>query len=75
MNKIFQLRKTKRIVRNLYKLNLTVPDINQATFRVTSKEYLRQKIWNSLPPMKKVIKNFDIRKRITVSCKYRICQR
>ena len=75
MNTIFQLRKTKRIVRNLYKLNLAVHDINQATFRVTSKGYFRPKIWNSLLPMKKFIKNFDYHKRITVPCKHRICQR
>ena len=80
MNKIFGLRKTKREVRNQYKLNLEIPIINQVTFGAKSIRYLGPKIWNSLPfqikssesltIFKRVIKNWDM-----VSCKCRICQR
>ena len=49
MNEIFELRKTKRAVRNQYKLNLEVPIINQVTFGAKSIRYLGPKIWNSLP--------------------------
>ena len=71
MNEIFELRKTKRAVRNQYKLNLEDPIINQVTFG--------PKIWNSLPfhikssesltTFKRIIKNWDM-----VSCKCPICQ-
>ena len=80
MNEIFELRKTKRAVRNQYKLNLEVPIINQVTFGAKSIRYLGPKIWNSLPfhikssesltTFKRIIKNWD-----TVSCKCPICQR
>ena len=80
MNEIFELRKTKRTVRNQYKLNLEVPIINQVTFGAKSIRYLGPKIWNSLPfhiksnesltTFKRSIKNWD-----TVSCKCPICQR
>ena len=43
MNEIFELRKTKRAVRNQYKLNLEVPIINQVTFGAKSIRYLGQK--------------------------------
>ena len=49
MNETFELRKTRRSVRNQYKLNLEVPFINQVTFRAKSIRYLRSKIWSSLP--------------------------
>ena len=32
MNEIFKLRKTSRVVRSNYKLNLDVPPINQVSF-------------------------------------------
>ena len=80
VNEIFELRKTKRAVRNQYKLNLEVPIINQVTFGAKSIRYLGPKIWNSLPfhikssesltTFKRIIKNWD-----TVSCKCAICQR
>ena len=80
MNEIFELRKTKRAVRNQYNLNLEVPIINQVTFGPKSIRYLGPKIWNSLPfhiksserltTFKRIIKNWD-----TVSCKCPICQR
>ena len=49
MNEIFELTKTKRAVRNQYKLNVEVPIINQVTFGTKSIRYLEPKIWNSLP--------------------------
>ena len=80
MNEILELRKTKRAVRNQYKLNLEVPIINQVTFGAKSIRYLGPKIRNSLPfhikssesptTFKRIIKNWD-----TVSCKCLICQR
>ena len=80
MNEIFVLRKTKRAVRNKYKLNLEVAIINQVTFGAKSIRYLGPKIWNSLPfhikssesltAFKRIIKNWD-----SVSCKCPICQR
>ena len=79
MNEIFELGKTKRAVRNQYKLNLEVPIINQVTFRAKSIRYAGPKTWNSLPfhikssesftTFKSIIKNWD-----TVSCKCPICQ-
>ena len=40
MNEIFELKKTKRAVRNQYKLNIEVPIINQVTFGAKSIRYL-----------------------------------
>ena len=48
-NETFELKKTKRAVRNQYKLNLEVPIINKVTFGAKSIRYLGPKIWNSLP--------------------------
>ena len=80
MNEIFELRKTKRTVRNQCKLNLEVPIINQVTFGARSIRYLGPEIWTLLPfhiksseslrTFKRIIKNWD-----TVSCKCPICQR
>ena len=80
MNEIFELRKSKKAVRNQYKLNLEIPIINQVTFGAKSIRLLGPKIWNSLPfhikssesltTFKRIIKNWD-----TVSCKGPICQR
>ena len=80
MNEIFEVRKTKRAVRNQCKLDLEVPILNQVTFGAKSIRYLGPKIWNSLPfhkkssesltTFKKIIKSWD-----TVSCKCPICQR
>ena len=43
MNGISELRKTKRTVRNQYKLNLEVPIMNQVTFAAKSIGYLGPK--------------------------------
>ena len=44
MNGIFKLRKTSRVVRSNYKLNLDVPTINQDTFGDKSLRYYGPKI-------------------------------
>ena len=79
MNEMFELRKTKRAIRNQYKPKLEVPIINQVNFGAKSIRYLGPKIWNSLPlyikssgsprTFKTIIKNWD-----TVSCKCPVCQ-
>ena len=80
MNDIFEIRKTKRAIRNQYKPNLEVPIINQVTFGATSIRYLGSEIWNTFPfhiksnkcltTFKRIIKIWDM-----VSCKCPICQR
>ena len=49
INEIFELRKTKRAVRNQCKLNLEVPIINQVTSGAKNIRYFGPKIWNLLP--------------------------
>ena len=44
MNEIFELKKTKRAVRNQYKLNIEVPIINQVPLGAKSIRYLGPKI-------------------------------
>ena len=44
MNEIFDLKKTKRAVRNQYKLNIEVPIINQVSLGAKSIRYLGPKI-------------------------------
>ena len=48
MNEIFKLRKISRVVRNNYKLNLDVPNINQVSLGGKSLRYYRPKIWDLL---------------------------
>ena len=48
MNEIFKLRKISRVVRNNYKLNLDVPNINQVRLGGKSLRYYRPKIWDLL---------------------------
>ena len=52
MNELFKLRKTIRLVRSNYKLNLDVPNINQVSFGDKSLRYYKPKIWNSQLPVK-----------------------
>ena len=78
-NEIFKLRKTIRVVRSNYKLNLDVPNINQVSFGDKILRYYGPKIWNSLPfhiessdnleAFKKIVKNWN-----GVSCKCMVCQ-
>ena len=48
MDELFKIRKTSRVVRSNYKLNLDVPTINQVSFGDKSLTYYGPKIWNSL---------------------------
>ena len=44
MDELFKIRKTSRVVRSNYKLNLDVPTINQVSFGDKSLRYYRPKI-------------------------------
>ena len=48
MREIFETRKTKRAVRERYKINLEIPRVNQASFGTKSLRFYGPKIWNSL---------------------------
>ena len=79
MSEIFKLRKTRRVVRSNYKLNLDVPTINQVSFGDKSLRYYGPKIWNSLPFHIKSSENLEVFKNIIknwsgVSCKWKMCQ-
>ena len=49
MKQIFQRRETSRTVRNQYKLNLSLPKVNQISYGEKSLRYYGPKIWNSFP--------------------------
>ena len=49
MREIFETCKTKRAVRERYKINLEIPIVNQASFGTKSLRFYGTKIWNSLP--------------------------
>ena len=49
MKKIFSLRKTDRLVRKRYKLNLDILSYNHITFVCKVLKILRPKTWNSFP--------------------------
>ena len=59
MNEIFKLRKISRVVRNNYKLNLDVPNINQVSLGGKSLRYYRPKIWDLLSFHKKSSENLE----------------
>ena len=48
MQEIFETRKTKRGVRERYKINLAILRVNQALFGTKSLKFYEPKIWNSL---------------------------
>ena len=48
MKQIFQLRETKRIVQNRYKLNLSVPKVNQVSYGEKSLRFYGPVIWKTL---------------------------
>ena len=49
MKQTFQLRETSRTVRNKYKLNLSVPKVNQVNYGEKSLRFYGPKIQNSFP--------------------------
>ena len=65
MNEIFKLRKTSRVVRSIYILNLDVPNINQVSFGGKSLRYYGPGIWNSLPFHTKSFENLEVFKKKT----------
>ena len=60
LKQIFQLRETNRTVRNQYKLNLSVPKVNQVSYGEKSLRFYGHKIWNSLPFHVKTNENLKI---------------
>ena len=70
MNEIFKLRKTSRVVRSSYKLNLDVTINNQVSFGGKSLRYYGPRIWNLFPfhvkssenlkAFKNIIKNWSV---------------
>ena len=80
MKQIYELRETNRNVREKHRLNLNIPNYNQATFGKKSLRIFGPKIWNGLPyhikspknleSLKTVIKNWD-----GVKCKCVICKK
>ena len=80
MKQIFELRGTKRNVREKYRLNLNIPNYNQVTFGKKSLRISGPKIWNSLPCHIKSSKNLETFKTVIknwdgVSCKCVICKK
>ena len=66
MKQIFQLRETNRTVRNQYKLNLSVPKVNQVSYGEKSLRFYGPKIWNLLPLHVKTSENVKTFKDIIV---------
>ena len=48
MKDMFKLRKTSRLVRYRYLMNIYIPRTNQVTFETKSCRSYRPKIWNTL---------------------------
>ena len=66
MKQIFQLRETKRTVRNQYKLNLIVTKIHQVSYGEKSLRYYGPKIWNSIPFHVETCENIKILKTLKI---------
>ena len=66
MKQIFQLRETKRTVRNQYKLNLIVTKVHQVSYGEKSLRYYGSKIWNSIPFHVKTCENIKILKTLKI---------
>ena len=49
MRDLLSLKKTSRLIREKYMLNLCIPVHNQVTFGRKSLRVFRPKVWNSLP--------------------------
>ena len=79
MKEIFELKKTTRLVREKYKLNLISPKYNQVTFGSKSLKTFGPKIWNSLPYHIKSSKNLETFKSVIknwngVKCQCKVCK-
>ena len=73
MKQIFQLRETNRTVRNRYKLNLSVPKVNQVSYGEKSLRFYGPKICNSLPLYVKTSENLKTFKNIIKNWNGRTC--
>ena len=56
MKEIFQLRETNRIAWTRYKLNLSIPKVNQVSYGKNSLKYYGLKIWNFFRFMLRLVK-------------------
>ena len=79
MREIFETRKTKRAVRERYKINLEIPRVNQASFGTKSLRFYGPKIWNSLPYHIKSAENLLCFKNLIKSwngsfCSCKVCR-
>ena len=79
MREIFGTRKTKRAVRERYKINLEIPRVNQELFGTKSLRFYGPKIWNSLPYHIKSAKNLLCFKNVIKSwngsfCSCKVCR-
>ena len=79
MKQIVQPRETNKTVRNQYKLNLSVPKVNQVSYGEKSLRFYGPKIWNSLPFLVKFRENLKTCKGIIKNwngstCNCRVCQ-
>ena len=63
MKELFVVRKTNRLPRIQYKLNLEIPNVNQVTFGEKSLRKYAPRIWNSLPFDIKSAKNLSLFKK------------
>ena len=73
MREISGTRKTKRAVREKYKINLEIPRVNQASFGTKSLRFYGLKIWSSLPYHIKSAKNLLCFKNVIKSWNDSIC--
>ena len=80
MREIFETRKTKRAVRERYKINLEIPRVNEASFGTKSLIFYGPKIWNSLPHHIKSAENLLCFKNLIKSwngsfCSCKVCRK
>ena len=77
MKQIFQLRETNRTVQNQYKLNLSVPKVNEICYGEKRLIFYGPKIWNSFRFMSRLVKILKLSKaflkigmvvHVTVGC-------
>ena len=76
LKEMFYFKDSNRLVHEMYKLNLQIPEINQVRFGTKSRRSLVPKIWNNLAHHIKTSENFDISKKsANVECKCLVCQK
>ena len=73
-----EMKKNSRVVRDTYKLNLSIPTTNQVTFSTNSLKSYGPRIWNALPFNIKTAENLNafktlIKKWNGASCNSKIC--